>query len=158
MGSDCFHGWCAPALSQGRTHLPGLIPACHLALCPPVSPFIPSSTNIAIVIQTPHLQVYHHISIDTANMSGPSEQRQTSEQRQLSEQRQPGPVEVDGHLHPPDNTRATHGRSATYPPVPYPMSRAADTALPTYSESIGTQPQQKNHVHILVSCADMEQG
>ena len=135
MGSDCFHGRYAPALSQSRRHLPGLLPACHLALCPPTSPFIPSSTNIAIVIQIPHLQDYH-ISIATANMNGASEQRQL------------GPVEVDGDLRRPDDTRATGGRSATYPPAPYPMSRAALTQpVPTYTAEIGMQA----HIHILAS-------
>ena len=135
MGRDCFHGRYAPALSQSRRHLPGLLPACHLALCPPTSPFIPSSTNIAIVIQTPHLQDYH-ISIATENMNGASEQRQL------------GPVEVDGDLPRPDDTRATGGRSATYPPAPYPMSRAALTQpVPTYTAEIGMQA----HIHILAS-------
>jgi hypothetical protein len=139
MGSDCFHGRYAPALSQNRAHLPWLLPACHLALCPPTSPFISSSTNIAIVIQTPHLQDYH-ISIATANMSG------TTEQRQL------GPVEVDGHLDPPDNTTATGGRSTAFPPVPYPMSRAAMAQpLPTYTAEIGTQSQWQRRIHILAS-------
>lgn len=133
MGSDCFHGRYVPAPSQSRTHLPWLLPACHLALCPPTSLFIPSSTNIAIVIQTPHLQDCH-ISIATANMSG------------TTEQKQPGPVVVDGHLAPPENTRATEGRSPAFPPAPYPMSRAAMAQpLPTYNSDIGTQG------HILAS-------
>lgn len=65
-----------------------------------------------------------------------------------SEQRQLGPVEVDGDLPRPDDTRATGGRSATYPPAPYPMSRAALTQpVPTYTAEIGMQA----HIHILAS-------
>jgi hypothetical protein len=63
-----------------------------------------------------------------------------------TEQKQPGPVVVDGHLAPPENTRATEGRSPAFPPAPYPMSRAAMAQpLPTYTSDIGTQG------HILAS-------
>ncbi|OSS50334.1 hypothetical protein B5807_05237 [Epicoccum nigrum] len=145
MGSDCFRGWCAPALSQRKTHLPWLLPARYLAFCPPTSLFIPPR-NIAIVIQTPHLQGYL-ISIVTANMNG------TSEQRRL------GPVEVDGHFPRPDDSRATGGRSATYPPAPYPLSRVAFTQPPaSYTVEIGTQSQWEGCIHIWPPATDTELG